>query len=335
MNPTKTSAKTRTSGDPFAVLVNTNARRVDPGVVTRISELVDPEHVFVTDSLGEAERCARTLVDRGYPTVFTGGGDGTVHHFLNAADPQRTPRLGVLRLGTGNGLASVVSSGDPMSDLQSYTINPYADAHHLRLCRAEGQRFAFGGMGLDAAILNDSLRLQRLGRPFRSFGGYFMAAFGMTIPKLAARWLRRKKTFVKVTNIGATAHRVELDGQGARLSSPIGPGEVLYEGPIKGAMFGTCPFYGYRLKALPFAGVEPNRFHLRLSNVGAPRLIVGMRGMWRGTLQSKQLHDFHVDRVKIELSEPMPYQLAGEPQGFREELEVGLDGGHVDLVRFI
>lgn len=326
----------------FAVLLNPNARRVRDAVRDRITELVDPDDVFVSHDEREAEAIAATIRARGYDTVFTGGGDGTVTQFINTLPQGDHTRIGILRLGTGNAMAEIVSSGDPMSDLRTYVDNPSSDSYDLHLCEADGTRFAFAGLGLDAAILNDFEALRsRFGRgPMRklvqNIGGYLAATFGITVPRMLGRWARRQQTLVRVTNLGADAHAIASDGHsGGQLGRAFAAGEVMYEGPVNGVLFGTCPFYGYRLKALPYAGVDPTRFHLRLSNVPTARLIAGMHSLWKGTLQHPGLLDFHAQRVKVELSEPMPYQLAGEPRGFREELEVGLSGEHVDLVRFI
>src|SRR5215468_1347607 len=59
---------------------------------------------------------AQARLRRGYHTVFCGGGDGTFIGFadeiLTEAEAARAaaPRFGVLKLGTGNGLASLVQA---------------------------------------------------------------------------------------------------------------------------------------------------------------------------------------------------------------------------------
>ncbi len=337
-----------TIADPrFAVLLNPNARRVSSSMLNRISDLVDPDHLYVSDDPNKAEDLAKRILDRGYRTVFTGGGDGTVTRFINQmpgeapAASSGAPRIGILRLGTGNAMAEIVSSGDPLTDLRTYVSNPSSDSYELPLCEAEGVRFAFAGLGLDGYILNDFETLRRkLGRTvfkpmLQNVSGYLAATFGITVPRMVGRWVRRQKVMVRATNVGDTAYAIATDKDGGRVERTVRRGEVLYEGPINAAMFGTCPFYGYRLKALPYAGVDPSRFHLRLCNVPSSRLILQMRQLWKGTLRHPGFVDFNVDKVHLELSEPMPYQLAGEAMGYRDQLTVGLSGNSVDLVRFI
>ena len=327
-----------TRQQPFAVLLNPHARRVNSQVRGRVEELVDPEHVYVSESLGRADELIEHIVDRGYGTVFSGGGDGTAHRLFDGLPAQDWPRVGILRFGTGNGLAQMVSSGNPFCDLRTHLSNPSQDSYRLGLCEAEGVRFAFAGIGLDAAILNDYNLLRRsfgaFFRSIQSLGGYLLATFGITAPRLISRRIRGIETEVRVTNLGH-ASRIEVGPDGGRVTREYGPGDVLYEGPIRGSLFGTCPYYGYNLKVLPFAGVDPNRFHLRLVNVPTHELVLSARKVWKGTLMHGGLHDFHVDNVHLEFSEPMPYQLGGEPRGMRDEITITMSGRAVDLVRFI
>ena len=328
--------------EDIAVLLNPNARRVDDAVLDRIGELVDPEHLYVSEDEHRAAMMLDEIVAKGYGTIFAGGGDGTVTQVINQLlDDDGGPRVGILKLGTGNAMAEIVSSGDPMVDLQTYTANPSTDAHTLRLCEAEDTRFAFAGLGIDASILNDYRDLKaRYGdgvmKPvLQNLGGYLAAALGVTIPGLVASWLRRSTVEATITNLGDTAHVIGHDELGGRIERSIAPGEVLYHGPANTVMFGTCPFYGYAMKVLPFAGLDPDRYHLRICNVPAPLLVANMGGLWDGSYQHEQIYDYHVDTVHIAFSEPMPYQMAGEAMGYRNSLTVGLSESSVELVRFI
>jgi len=328
--------------EQFAVLVNPNARRVDQGVQQRIADLVDPEHVYVSEHEEDASRILDEIVGKGYGTVFAAGGDGTVTSVINQLpQDEDTPRVGILKLGTGNAMAEIVSSGDPMVDLRSYTSSRSTDDYQLPLLEVEGTRFAFAGLGMDAFILNDYRDLKdRYGagplKPLlQNVLGYFVATFARTIPRLAMRWLRRKKIRVKVTNLGMEAYRVEADKKGGREGERIAPGEVIYEGPVQTVLFGTCPYFGYAMKTLPFAGIDPKRFHLRVCDVSIAGLLWGLRSLWNGTMRHKKMHDFQADRVLLQFSEPVPYQLAGEAMGYRNEVTLGFSKQSVDLIRFI
>lgn len=325
----------------FAVLLNPNARRVSRGVYDRIHDLVDPGDVYVSEDEAMAPRVIEEIVRKGYGTIFTGGGDGTVTRLLNMLPEDEFPRVGILKLGTGNAMAEIVSSGDPLVDLRTYAANPTKDDFHLPLCEAEGTQFAFAGLGIDGWVLNDYRAMKdRFGAGplepvLQNVGGYLTAAFTVSVPRMIRRWFRRQKTTVRVTNLGGPAYGIDPGDVGGRVGRSFAPGEIMYEGPINNVMFGTCPFYGYGMKALPYAGLDPTRFHLRLSAVPVSRIVTGLRSLWRGTLAHPGLMDFHADRVRVEFSEPMPYQLAGEAMGYRDDLTIGMSRRAVELVRFI
>ena len=329
------------AGD-YAVLLNPNARRVSRAITDRIGEIVDPADLYVSADYATAPEIVHGIVEQGYDTVFTGGGDGTVTRFINLLpSPERTPRIGILKLGTGNAMAEIVSSGKPLIDLQTYAANPSDDTYQLGLCESEGTRFAFGGLGIDAAILNDYRYVKaRFGsgplRPLaQNLAGYLAAVFGITAPRMLGRWLRRQQTRVRITNLDDKAYTITGGRHGGRAGSFVRAGETLFEGPAKAVCFGTCPYYGYGLKALPFAGVDPSYFHLRVVGMSMPYAVAHLPALWNGTLRHERNADFHARRVHIEFSEDMPYQLAGEAMGHRRDVTVAMSDWPVDLVRFI
>jgi len=323
-----------------AVLVNPHADRARGDLAERIAEIVPPEHVFVSDSTESYDELVASLLSRGYETVFTAGGDGTVNRFINALPDVEAPRIGVLPLGAGNGLASVTTGGgatDPLTDLRNYCLNPTTDTVRLSLCEAEGTRFAFAGLGLDAAALSDFRGLLGsvgkrgpLHRLFNGRGGYLTAVFAVTFP----RRLFAKRVQVRAINLGAPAHVVRPSRDGADVVSTVATGETLYEGPANATVLGTAPYFGHRFRLLPFAGLDPARFHLRISAVAPTRLLTSIASVRKGTFSHPALHDFLAERVRLEFSEPVPYQMAGDLMGERETLEVGVSPGAIDLVRF-
>src|SRR4051812_19948479 len=117
---TKTTSNDETSAegrldryalDRVAVIVNGRARQVTEDIVEVLDQIVQSGDLFVSRSLEEADRIAETIAERRYPTVLTGGGDGTfvqmVTRVVRAAKArgQTPPRFGLLKLGTGNALA--------------------------------------------------------------------------------------------------------------------------------------------------------------------------------------------------------------------------------------
>src|SRR5437870_1647488 len=106
-----------------AVLLNANAGAVTDRLRRELENFVPPEDIFYSRTIEDARGIARTVLERGYATVLTGGGDGTFVAYVNclfeeASQSQvmvsgggavqlarhrfRIPRVGVLKLGTGN-----------------------------------------------------------------------------------------------------------------------------------------------------------------------------------------------------------------------------------------
>ncbi len=147
-----------------AVLLNANAKRVGSRVKRAFSEIVPKDDLFFSQSLEEAETHARTIIARRYETVLSGGGDGTLTNTMNmllrASESMggRTqarhalPDIGILRLGTGNGLACMTGAGRPVDDVMRALSGSERVAHPLRLIQdpRTGWVFPFCSMGYDA-----------------------------------------------------------------------------------------------------------------------------------------------------------------------------------------
>ena len=99
-----------------AVVVNGNAKNVNRDVIETLDQILHGGDLFVSRRIEEGPQIARTVAERGYGTVLTGGGDGTftvmVTEVVRACQAlgRPTPRFGLLRLGTGNSLAWVVGA---------------------------------------------------------------------------------------------------------------------------------------------------------------------------------------------------------------------------------
>src|SRR5262252_7903852 len=63
--------------DRIAVVVNGNARSVTNEVISTLDQILLGGDLFVSRRLEEGPELARTVINRGYGTVLTGGGDGT------------------------------------------------------------------------------------------------------------------------------------------------------------------------------------------------------------------------------------------------------------------
>jgi diacylglycerol kinase family enzyme len=327
-----------------AVLLNANAKQVNAGVRDALSSLVPDEHLFLSRSSDEASAIAEEVVSRRYRTVFTGGGDGTfvswVNRILESAERRAAcpPRFGVLALGTGNAVAEMVGATprQHVRDLSRYLRGEVDRVRRLDLLTCDGRRTPFAGVGIDAAVVNDYkwVKTQLEDTPLRRFGlggcGYGLALALRSVPR---RVMERRPSYCEIVNVGRPAWR--LDAHGDRIGRPIGHGELLYAGPAMLAAASTVPYYGLGLKAFPFAQKAPGMMQLRVATeIAVPTLLMNIGRIWSGEFSHEGLLDFHAERVALKFERPVPLQIGGDAEGWRDELTFGMAERPVEVVDF-
>jgi diacylglycerol kinase family enzyme len=335
------------AGDPerrVAVLLNGNAKQVNDAVRRRLTRVLSPEHLFYSRSAEEANHIAEQVVARRYGTVFSGGGDGTfvawVNRILDRAERRASPppRFGVLPLGTGNAVAEAVGARGRthLADLARYLRGEARNTRRLDLLTCAGRRTPFAGVGVDAAVLNDYqwMRERLADTPLRRLGlgapGYGLAVALRSAPRAL---LDRRPTYCEIVNAGRTAWR--LDGGGDRVGAPIRHGELLYAGPCLMAAASTVPFYGLGLRVFPFVDRASGTFQLRVATeIGVPTLLWNLPRIWSGHFRHRGLLDFHADRVALRFERPVPLQVGGDAEGWREEISFGMAASPVEIVDF-
>jgi diacylglycerol kinase family enzyme len=328
----------------IAVLLNAQARKVTPRVVRALSHVVPRSDLYLSRTPVDARRIAQAVLRRGYDTVFCGGGDGTFIGFADeilteAEAAQATaPRFGVLKLGTGNGLASLVQAsaergGGVVEDVRRAREGDVPGYRPLELLRVDGRRAQFVGLGLDAKLLNDYLQLKR--RVHGTWANWLLTGargyattIGLrTLPEALAQPMTVE---VEVRNT-STLPAYRLDAEG-RAVQEYAPGMVLFRGPVMLVAAGTIPFYGYGLRMFPFAGRRPGYFQLRLGTVKPLAALGHVRALWRGEWFPSGIHDFHVVAARVTCTRPMPLQIGGDAAGTRETLELRMSSKRVELL---
>ncbi|MDX2054336.1 MAG: diacylglycerol kinase family protein [Polyangiaceae bacterium] len=331
----------------IAVVVNGRAKSVTNEVIATLDQILKGGDLFVSRSVRDAREIARTLVERGYDTVLTGGGDGTftvvVTEVVREARAAGAilPRFGLLHLGTGNSLAWVVGASKIIgpagkglaADIQR--LQEDAGSRSLRLIEVEGNITPFCGLGADATMLEDYAQAkQRLSKtvlkPIAAGPvSYAVAAVTQTLP----RFLVTKMPHCRVVNRGADAYRV--GSQGRVLGKPIPEGAVLYEGPARIAALSTIPYYGFGFRMFPFADEREDRMQLRISTMRPLPFVKNFREIWKGTYANPEmLADFLVEKVSIEMDPPTAFQIGGDPHGKRSEVIAGLMPETVRIVDY-
>jgi diacylglycerol kinase family enzyme len=332
-----------------AVLLNANARKVNPKIVRALSHVVPKKDLFLSRSELDARRIAQQVVDRGYHTIFLGGGDGTLTCFVNeivnqveqrrAHHPTPMPRFGILKLGTGNSVASLVRAsstrGDGLiDDVLRTRAGEVPGYRSVDLLMVEGKRAPFAGLGIDGQLLNDYVWVKEnmghgmLSKVLTGPGGYFASVAFKTVPYC----LTHSTSFdAEVVNGGTTAFRMGADGHPVET---FAPGAVMYRGPVMMAAAGTVPFYGFELKMFPFAGKRRGMMDLRIGTLPTTTILANLPKLWNGSWFPEGLKDFLVKDATIRFSRPMPFQIAGDAKGHRTEVQFSVAPEPIEVVDF-
>lgn len=327
---TESRDATRLPAARQAIILNKNAKRVTERVRQKVIEAAPGADVFFTESLEQAKFVTRRVVDSGYGTIITGGGDGTVVNTIQdvlervEATGRTRPRFGVLKLGTGNAVADFLGARDFTSDLKEFSA---ADTRLVDLLRVDGsQRTPFLGFGWDAFILNNYIRMKEAAERFavtralfKSAAGYLIAGVGKSVPELL---VRRPRWKVRIINGDSMGFRLDPEG---KVVERYAPGQVIYDDHARMLCAGTTPYYGFKFKILPFADRTPGMFHLRVVDMNPVAAVSQLHRAWKGKLRHPRLHDLQLAHCRLEFDEEMPFQVAGDGMGTRKSVELGLD----------
>jgi diacylglycerol kinase family enzyme len=328
----------------IAVVVNGNAKSVNDEVISTLDQILLGGDLFVSRRLEDAAEIAQTIVTRGYGTVLTGGGDGTftvmVTEVVREARRRKRPlpRFGLLKLGTGNALAWVVGASRAKgrglaADIQR--LQEDAGSRAVRLIEVEGYIAPFCGFGADAVVLRDYADIKQVvsRTPLRRYAAgplsYAVASATRSLPS----FFFRRMPHCRIVNDGADAFRI--GAKGSILGRPIPRGETVYEGPTKLCGLSTIPYYGFGLRAFPYADERPDRMHLRLTTIDPVSFAANFAAIWRGDYENPHvLFDYLVESVTIDMDPPTAFQIGGDPHGERARVKAVLSADPVRLVDF-
>lgn len=329
------------AGARYAVVVNGNAKGVNSRVITSLDQVMSSEDLFLSECPEDSPGIARTLIERGYGTVLSGGGDGTFTSLVTQVKDEAErrlrplPRFAPLKLGTGNSLAWAMgvrgSKGRALQeDVRRLGTHPVTT--EKRLVEVEGYQTPFAGLGLDADVLADytavkrSLADTKLRSVSQGLLSYFVGGVGRTLPRKLVQGTQR----VRVINRGAPAQRV--GGGGVPVGDPVASGDVIYEGPAVIASVSTIPCYGFGIRVFPHAAVRPDRMQLRVANMNPLTVLAHLPSIWTGQYANPDhMFDYWVDDVEIQVTPSAALQIGGDAHGQRESLRARLSRTPIQL----
>ncbi len=329
-------------GAAVAGWFNTHARRVTPARVEAFKQALPDARVYAASTFEESKVHADELVRDLPEFIFCGGGDGTIVHLLNSLRERgvkKFPRIGLFKLGTGNGWPSAVGARRYETELVALqSLSRDCAVQRFNLVEVEGRVCQFTGVGWDATLLHDYKRNlekrqsqlvagQVATRMSQGVWGYLYSLFRLTVPEELAR-ARDGRTRLRLENIGQTA--LTLNGDGEPIEIPKSQ-TTLYEGAVSVGAAGTEPYWGAKFKAFPYARLVPGRFNFRVYDRHVLEGVNNMFKLWRGA-DLPGMYDWFVTRIRLHLSRPMPYQVGGDVVGEREVIEFGLAKETVELI---
>ncbi len=316
----------------IAIILNRNAKKVSKYYIQTFEKLASKYDVLLSSSSLETETFIKKLAHQGIHTIIAGGGDGTLMNVFNTIHREyhHFPfRMGILKLGTGNALANLIGARDPEIDLHKMLHNEYENTYRLPLIGDEENTFFFGGIGLDAQILNDYMALKDTYKntfvsPFiQSVCGYLYTSFFQSlIPK------NRFHGSGVIVNEGSG---LEIDPITSK-TTPLQKGQKIFDGQFHMICFSTIPYYGYNMKVFPYAGIDPSKMHLRILTGPLYKSVLHLHQIWNGSYTSEYIKEFLVDRVTVQCHQNTPYHSNGDGMGNRKEISLSIISNTVPLV---
>jgi diacylglycerol kinase family enzyme len=312
-----------------AFLFNSNAKNVTPKKRRLLSELIPSKDLYFSSSLNEAENMIKKIMNEGYSYIFSGGGDGTavstinlLSKFAKKMPEHQVPRIGLLRLGTGNALARMLGARTPEEDIKAILNGRNLKPLLVSMVEtAEGLLTPFAGIGYDGELMNDFESVKKIfslspfKKFFTSFLGFTIAGVFKTLPRQAGR----QPPMVTVKSSQPAYRIMRVKGKDEEIY--LGEGLKLYQGIAPLICVGTIPSLGYGIKMFPFANKRPGYMHLRVSAVPLSVCMANLYpAIWRGKFRHPELYDFLVKDVTIESAEGLPYQFAGDAMGYKKQL---------------
>ena len=326
------------------------ARKVNDATLDMISKHVDIEDIYVTRTIEQSDQSLDQIIKKRYELVMCGGGDGTAMRIIEqmklkvdahnkAGGDYKVPKFGLLKLGTGNGWAGILDTPPGVKPIWAIRKQKAQDLKYTAfnmIETPEGRLFHFGGFGVDALILNDYIQMKKkytegfMWNLSNSLTGYLMTIFGKSLPKIIAKGFKVKSRIINLSD--EPIYKVNHSEGTEELK--IKKGDLIYEGETDATIFGTTSDFGFKLKVMPFAMKKFGYFHIRAVEMGAFNVLRNLKPIWTGNFESPNIYDFLAKKVRIEVEGEAPFQLGGDPEGYRESVELKVSDFAPEILDF-
>jgi YegS/Rv2252/BmrU family lipid kinase len=256
--------------------------------------------VSVTQRRGHATELAREAVASGAEVVLAVGGDGTINEVAEGLE-RSTARLGIVPVGSGNGLARGLQI--PLRPDAALQVVENGVPCLMDVGLANGRPFLnVAGAGLDADVgAAFQARGERGGR--RGMLPYFLLAARRTLAYRARRWT------------------VEADGQA-------------WTGRAIMLVFANGRQYGGGAVIAPPARLDDGRLDLViLEDASAASILLNWPRLWTGSIERyKPYRRLTVARVAVTGDGPFIHHRDGEPMAETDRLEIAVSSRALGLL---
>jgi diacylglycerol kinase family enzyme len=332
------AARPMTPGAGLAILVNANAKRGGRRIAAQLRGALPGANVRLTKHAKETDAWLLELPDRS--CVLAAGGDGTAMGLVNALDRvtpegQPLPPIGILPVGTGNAWARNVGARKLGWCVERLVAHdgplPF---RRYGLVEVEGTLAHFAGCGWDSQILEDfRAQLEAAKGPSKraakSVYGYLSAMALRTVPRI----LLHGRPNVIVENLGDDVYTMSADGKIVKVAG-MKHGAVIFEGPASVAGAATCPEFGYRFRAYPFAERMLGWINIRIYEVHVLKGVATIPQLWRGAHPMRGMHDWFVQAARMTFSRPVALQIGGDACGMRRTVEYSVSPREVPVLEW-
>ena len=337
------SKATLVKTNSVAVVINGNANQVTNELIKMLHKFVQKDDLFISRNLDEGRENARKIVAQQYPVVLTGGGDGTFVQMVTwimrdaTYRGQALPRFGLLKLGTGNSLASVLGAANTYKGIfVDLNRAPHCTkSHRLPLIEVQDMLTPFAGSGADALGIKHFQRVRTVVRkiPLLKKHGTGALSYAISIPTLTVpELLTRGKLHVRIINRGNPVKR--LDAHGRIIGQAIQNGEVIYKGACRATLISTIPSWGYGVRVFPFADERRDQFCLRVVNVPLLKTLTQLPSIWKGTYRHPELLDFYADNVEFYFDRQTEIEIGGDYMKTVESMRAQLYPETVEVIDY-
>jgi len=212
--------------------------------------------VMITDGAEDTVNWSREAADLGFEVVSAAGGDGSVtgaaHGILQS---ETRPAIGIIPLGTGNGLARVLGLPvEPMAAVKSLSSGKLVDLDVIDVPSHDTSSLLFLGAGLDAEINRDadSRNKARLG---------FLAYVQATLNNLSGRRNHQVRMLVDGQERTLQAHTISVFNatQLNVLGAELGPDAQPHDGVADLLVMSSPGFWAVMGQVLSVVGRTAGR----------------------------------------------------------------------------